>query len=122
MAHETIQIDRDELYERVWSEPVTTGAARLGLSDVGLAKICDKLNVPRPGRGYWVKKKHGRAELRPPLPPLKHVREPTATITKQDKPSVDSEQASLAETMTSEPGNTSRRCLASPRERREPSY
>jgi hypothetical protein len=99
MAHETIQIHRDELYERVWSEPVTAVAARLGLSDVGLAKICKKLNVPRPGRGYWEKKKHGRATPRPPLPLLKDGQEPTATVAKQEKLPVDTEQVSVIETM-----------------------
>ncbi len=99
MAHETIQIDRDELYERVWSEPVTVVAARLGLSDVGLAKICKKLNVPRPSRGYREKKKHSRAAPRPPLPSLKDGDKPTITIAKQEKPSVDAEQVSVAETV-----------------------
>ena len=41
--------NRERLYEEVWSEPVIVVAKRYGLSDVGLAKICKKLDIPRPG-------------------------------------------------------------------------
>jgi len=44
----------------VWSEPVTRLAKIYGFSDVWLAKICRKYNIPRPGRGYWAKKKAGK--------------------------------------------------------------
>jgi hypothetical protein len=54
MSDQTIHISREELYEQVWSEPMITLAKRFGLSDVGLAKVCRKLEVPRPEqRGYW---------------------------------------------------------------------
>ena len=35
-------------------------AKEFGISDVGLAKVCRKLGVPVPGRGYWAKKVAGR--------------------------------------------------------------
>lgn len=56
--------DRNELYEKVWSEPVTKVAAHYGVTDVAVAKACRKLSVPMPGRGYWAKKAHGK-----PVPP-----------------------------------------------------
>lgn len=62
------KITREELYEAVWSESVQKLAMALGISDVGLAKICKKLNVPRPGRGYWAKSMGARKVLRVPLP------------------------------------------------------
>lgn len=65
------RITREELYEAVWSESVQKLAMALGISDVGLAKICKKLNVPRPGRGYWAKPRGARKVLRVPLPPLR---------------------------------------------------
>jgi hypothetical protein len=34
-----------------------------------LAKICKKLNVPYPGRGYWRRKETGKAIKQLPLPP-----------------------------------------------------
>jgi hypothetical protein len=44
-----------------------TIATRLGLSDRGLAKICVRLHVPLPGRGYWQKKAAGHEVRRVPL-------------------------------------------------------
>ncbi len=60
--------DREQLYAEVWAEPVTTVAARYGVSDVMLKKACKKLKVPTPGRGYWQKVKAGARIARPPLP------------------------------------------------------
>ena len=73
-------ITREELYEAVWSESVQSLAKTLGISDVGLAKICKKLNVPRPGRGYWAKPSAARKLLRKPLPPLQPEQEETYRI------------------------------------------
>lgn len=99
MTNGTIQISRDELYDQVWSEPMTKLAERYGLSDVGLAKVCRRLNVPRPGRGYWEKKRRGRVGPRPPLPALKNGTESVAVITKRVKPAVDMQQNTEAEMM-----------------------
>lgn len=63
--------ERDALYEAVWKDPVTIVAARYGLSDVGLAKMCRKLQIPLPVRGYWAKVKAGKIMKRPALPPLR---------------------------------------------------
>jgi hypothetical protein len=63
--------NREEIYEEIWSEPTQHVARRYNLSDVGLAKVCRKLNIPRPGRGYWAKKAAGKPlPRRPPLPEL----------------------------------------------------
>jgi hypothetical protein len=43
---------RDELYELVWSRPMTKVSIDFRLSDVGLRKICVKFNVPTPPLGY----------------------------------------------------------------------
>lgn len=40
---------RVELYELVWLKPMTHLAKELGLSDVGLRKICVKYGMNRPG-------------------------------------------------------------------------
>jgi len=65
-------VDRETLYNEVWTEPVSVVAPRYGLSDVGLAKICRSLAIPLPSRGYWAKVKAGKVMHRVPLPPLKH--------------------------------------------------
>lgn len=59
MDEQSISLHRHELYDLVWSEPMTRLAGKYGFSDVWLAKICKKYNIPRPGRGYWAKKKAG---------------------------------------------------------------
>jgi|HubBroStandDraft_6_1064221.scaffolds.fasta_scaffold371790_3 hypothetical protein len=38
------------------------------LLDVGLAKLCEKHNIPRPGLGYWRRLELGQKPNRPPLP------------------------------------------------------
>lgn len=53
--------NREELYEKVWSKPVVKVAEEYGVSDVAIAKVCRKLSVPVPGRGYWAKKEHGHS-------------------------------------------------------------
>ena len=61
-------ITREQLYEEVWAEPVTKVAARYGVSDVAVAKWCTRMNVPRPGRGYWARTSVGQRLKQVPLP------------------------------------------------------
>ena len=63
-------VSREALYEEVWTDAVTVVAPRYGLSDVGLVKICKKLGIPVPPRGYWAKVKAGRPTRKVPLPAL----------------------------------------------------
>lgn len=65
-----ITFDRDSLYERIWKTPISRLAKDFAISDVGLAKICRKLNIPRPSRGYWEKLEYGKATKIPRLPCL----------------------------------------------------
>lgn len=66
-----LRLDREALFERVWSEPVETLAKQWGLSGRGLAKICQRARVPVPPRGFWAKVQHGYRVLRPPLPDVR---------------------------------------------------
>jgi hypothetical protein len=45
-------------------------APNFGLSDVGLKKICARLRIPTPPRGYWAKIAAGQRPRRTPLPKL----------------------------------------------------
>jgi hypothetical protein len=54
---------------------MTTLAAGYGISDVGLRKICKKLKVPLPGRGFWRRVSTGSRLKKPPLPPFKGLSE-----------------------------------------------
>src|SRR5580658_1394285 len=60
---------RRVLHERVWTRPMTTVAAEIGISRNGLAKICDRLLIPYPGRGYWSKAPAARSAPQPLPPP-----------------------------------------------------
>jgi hypothetical protein len=63
-----ILVTREQLYEQVWTIPTQTLAKQYGISDVGLSKICRRLNVPKPGLGYWAKVDAGQGPPRTPLP------------------------------------------------------
>jgi hypothetical protein len=66
------RISREQLYEEVWAEPIIKVAERYGVSDVAVAKWCRKLNVPRPGRGYWARRAAGQQVKQRPLPGAGH--------------------------------------------------
>lgn len=66
--------DREELYQKVWEQPLLKVAEEYGVSSVALGKTCRKLSVPVPGRGHWAKLAHGHAGAKkPPLPKLEKV-------------------------------------------------
>ncbi len=77
---DSIEITRDQLYEAIWSKPTTAVAKDFEISDVAVAKICKKLDVPKPKLGYWAKKQHGKRVRQIPLPPLKPGTPETYTI------------------------------------------
>jgi hypothetical protein len=47
-----IHLSHLELYDRVWARPLRDVAQDLGLSDVGLAKLCRRSGIPLPPRGF----------------------------------------------------------------------
>ena len=63
-----MSISREQLYEEVWAEPMMKVAERHGTFSTVLARACDRLNVPRPPQGYWLKTAERRAQEKPPLP------------------------------------------------------
>jgi hypothetical protein len=71
MSYEDVVYRRDEFYEKVWSKPVRQVATEYGCSDVALAKMCRRVGVPVPGRGYWARVTAGQKPKRVKLPPLK---------------------------------------------------
>ena len=68
MHSEKITLTREEIYDLVWSKPMREVAPTLNITDVGLAKMCKRLNIPRPKQGYWLRDKRDRAKPRA-LPP-----------------------------------------------------
>lgn len=61
---------RKQLYDLVWKEPIQALAPKFGLSDRGLAKLCERHAVPTPPRGYWARKQAGQKVAKVPLPEL----------------------------------------------------
>lgn len=66
MSH---RFTRKKLHELVWSQPMRTLAASVGVSDVALAKACKKANIPVPERGFWARRQAGKTTIERPLPP-----------------------------------------------------
>jgi hypothetical protein len=65
---ETKTVMRSELYAQVWQQSMVQLAKSYAISDVGLAKLCRKHNIPRPGRGYWARKQAGQSPRQARLP------------------------------------------------------
>jgi hypothetical protein len=51
---------KDELEKLVWEIPTTKVAKIFGVSDKAIDKRCEILNISKPPRGYWSKKKAGK--------------------------------------------------------------
>ncbi len=64
----SFQFTRQELYDLVWEKPMTRASEDLGISDVGLKKICHRNDVPVPPRGYWAKLAAGKKVVQEALP------------------------------------------------------
>lgn len=80
IARQEKLITREELYKQVWETPMSRLGKEYGLTDNGLRKICDRLNVPYPPRGYWAKKAAGQKVVTYKLLPPKEGRPTGAYI------------------------------------------
>jgi len=62
------RVTREELYKMVWDKPMIRLAEEFGITGNGLAKVCDRLDVPYPPRGHWAKKQAGKPVVALKLP------------------------------------------------------
>jgi hypothetical protein len=53
-------LTRQMLYDLVWSVPLLTLSKKYAISDVGLRKICLRMNIPLPKPGHWQKLQFGK--------------------------------------------------------------
>ena len=75
-----IRIEREVLFKQVWEQSMVQLAKTYGLSDVGLRKICKRLNVPTPPQGYWARKyRKGAPKLPSTDGPIYHEIIPAAS-------------------------------------------
>lgn len=65
---EKVEVTRQELYDLVWSKPMTKLALEYNLSDNGLRKICKKFDIPLPQLGHWQKIQFNKKVKIIPLP------------------------------------------------------
>jgi hypothetical protein len=65
---------REDLYRAVWSKPMMKLAEEFGISGRGLAKLCERLKVPVPPRGYWRKISLGQLIKKIPLPEVEFTK------------------------------------------------
>src|SRR2546428_7307541 len=86
------EVHREELYAQVWSEPMVRLAKRYVVSAVALAKVCRKLDIPVPPRGYWRRLETGWRRMPPPLPKPRPGVGGMTTITPQPRQHSSGEQ------------------------------
>ncbi len=60
---------RQELYEAVWTTPISHLSTKLGVSGYRLIRACDECEIPRPGNDYWSFRRLKVEVERTPLPP-----------------------------------------------------
>ena len=58
------RLTREDLYMLVWTTPISRLARDFGIADRGLSKICERLEVPVPPRGYWARKEAGQPVIK----------------------------------------------------------
>lgn len=58
---ETITFTRKELYDLVWSKPLSAIAKEHQIKFLDLKKACNENDIPLPENGYWSKLKFGKA-------------------------------------------------------------
>ena len=67
---ETIELTRKQLFEIVWSTPISRLAKEYALSDNGIRKLCKRYDIPIPKNGYWSKLKFNKPVKKENLNPI----------------------------------------------------
>lgn len=104
----TRHLTRRELYDLVWSEPVSKIAPRYHISDVGFSKLCRRVDVPLPPRGYWTKLKFGKRVRKPPLKPCVDPKDETVVIAEHERPEQTGLPADIAAAIAHEQSDEAR--------------
>jgi len=70
MDLKTIELTRKELYDLVWSTPVSKLTQQYALSSEGIKKNCKQFEIPMPDSGYWMKLKFNKKVYKPKFNPI----------------------------------------------------
>lgn len=65
---EKTTITRQEIYDIVSKESLTSISKRLNIPYTHLQKVCRELSIPVPSTRYWMRKLHGKSDDQIPLP------------------------------------------------------
>lgn len=65
-------LTRKELYDLVWTEPISKLAIKLGTTDAKLRALCKQFGIPLPQYGHWMKLQHNKPVVIIPLPELEN--------------------------------------------------
>ncbi len=68
--YKTISMDRKQIYDEVWTAPLTILAKKYSLNYTELTKALSEANVPYPASGYWLKKSWGKTTEKDVMPLL----------------------------------------------------
>jgi hypothetical protein len=63
-----IEMTRQELWELVWSMPLSRAAATFPMSHLALKRLCERHQIPLPPLGHWLKSADRQQQDRLPLP------------------------------------------------------
>ncbi|MBX3738501.1 MAG: hypothetical protein KF715_17535 [Candidatus Didemnitutus sp.] len=110
-ATAALTLTRAELYARVWATPMLRLAAEFGVSDVAIAKLCRRRNIPRPAPGYWAKLGAGHLVEQPALPPATPQHDRPIVFRRATAPSV-CEATAVAPSVLHPVAERVRRCLS----------
>ena len=64
-----LQMSRRELFDLIWSMPLTEISLRYDVRDINVAKACDAHDIPRPPTGHWQKHAFSKGRSSAPLLP-----------------------------------------------------
>jgi hypothetical protein len=65
---ERVRLNRKDIYELVWNNSLLSLSKKYKISDVGLKKICKRMNIPRPSMEYKRLLRKGKKRGIPKLP------------------------------------------------------
>lgn len=91
-------LTRVDLYNLVWSIPMTHIGKDFGMSDVAVRKHCVKHEIPTPQVGHWAKVAHGKFVKQPTLPNTNRPADEPVYLMKREvrTNSPESERAAIA--------------------------
>jgi hypothetical protein len=83
-----VTLTRKELYDLVWTEPLSRLAKKYKISDNGLRKIYKRMNIPIPALGHWQKIQYGKRVIVTKLP-TKYDRKDEITLDEKKPGDID---------------------------------